>query len=137
MTPEQFKDSMSYLGIAYGKEFTQQELTVYYDFLKEFSDETLVKAIKNIIKTSKFMPKINELVEECENSKEQARFEILEYMKAMGYFKESGYAISEYEKAIKWLETGVIPHWFKDDMTKYYKMMKQERLSQQEQILIG
>ena len=105
--------------------------------MQEYSYETFKKAVKNIIKTSKFLPKISELVEECENSKEQARFEILEYMNAMGYFKESGYAISEYEKAIKWLETGIIPKWFKDDMTKYYKMMKHKYYSLPECILVS
>ena len=133
MTPEQFKDSMSYLGIAYGKEFTQQELTVYYDFLKEFSDETLVKAIKNIIKTSKFMPKINELVEECDNCKEQVKYEVLEFMKQQGYFK----APIEYEKASLFMERGIVPKWLQEDINKYYRLMQQNTLNYQEQKLIG
>lgn len=137
MSKEELLKGLTYLGTAYGKEYNKIECEQHYDFLKDYSYETFILAIKSIIRTSKFLPKITELLEECESNKEHARFEILEYMKAMGYFKESGYAISEYEKAIKWLETGVIPKWFKDDMTRYYKMMKQERLSQQEQILIG
>lgn len=137
MKQEELVKGLKVLGIAYSKDFSQEECETYYEFLQEYSYETFKKAIKNIIKTSKFLPKISELVEECENNKEKARFEILEYMNAMGYFKESGYAVSEYEKAVMWLEKGIIPQWLKDDMTRYYKMMKQERLEQQEQILIG
>lgn len=133
MTPEQFKDSMAYLGVAYGKEFTQQELTIHYDFLKEYSDATLVNAIKNIIKKSKFLPKINELVEECENCKEQVKYDVLEFMRSKGYFK----TLSEYEKATKWLEIGNIPSWFKDDLNEHYKMMQQVKLEHKEILMIG
>jgi hypothetical protein len=133
MTPEQFKDSMAYLGIAYGKEFTQQEITIYYDFLKEYSDVTLVNAIKSIIKKSKFLPKITEILEECENCKEKTRYEILEFMQSKGYFK----APSEYDKAVHFLETDVVPEWFKKDMNEYYRMMKQAALDHKEMLMLG
>ena len=133
MTQEQFKDSMAYLGIAYGKEFTAQELTIYYDFLKEFSDETLVKAIKSIIKTSKFLPKITELLEICEKYKEQARFDVLEFMKEKGYFKTP----IEYEKATLFMERGIVPKWLQEDINEYYKMMRQDKLDHKETLLIG
>ena len=144
MTPEQFKDSMAYLGIAYGKEFTQQELTIYYDFLKEFTDETLVKAIKNIIKKSKFLPKITEILEECENCKEHIKHEVIEFMLNMGYFKkgingelDSTQALRNYEKTCSFIERGIVPEWLQDDMNYYYKLMKQERLDHQERLMIG
>lgn len=133
MTPEQFKDSMAYLGIAYGKEFTQQELTIYYDFLKEYSDATLVTAIKSIIKKSKFLPKITELLEECDKCKEHIKIDVLEFMRNKGYFK----TLSEYEKATRWLETGIIPDWFKADLNEHYKMMQQVKLGHKETLLIG
>ena len=133
MTPEQFKDSMAYLGVAYGKEFTQQELIIHYDFLKEYNDATLVKAIKNIIKKSKFLPKINELVEECENCKEQVKYDVLEFMRSKGYFG----ALSEYEKATRWLETNNIPSWFKEDLNEHYKMMQQVKLEYKETLMLG
>lgn len=133
MTPEQFKDSMAYLGVAYGKEFTQQELTIYFDFLREYSDATLVAAIKNIIRKSKFLPKINELVDECDNCKEQVKHDVLEFMRSKGYFK----SINEYEKATRWLETGVIPGWFKVDLNEYYKMMQSVKLEYKETLMLG
>ena len=44
-------------------------------------------------------------------------------MKSKGYFKESGYPISEYEKARNWIEAGVIPKWFEKDMEKFKKQI--------------
>ena len=35
MTKEQFSESMAYLGLAYGKKFTHQEIGMYYDFLQQ------------------------------------------------------------------------------------------------------
>ena len=133
MTHQQFADSMAYLGIAFGKEYTQEELSVYYDFLKEFTDETLIKAIKKIISTSKFLPKITELVETCEQCKETMKFEILEYMNLQGYFQSS----IEYDKASIWLERNIIPYWFKEDMKKYFKMKQQYQLDNKTTKMIG
>ncbi len=133
MTKEQFSESMAYLGLAYGKEFTHQELSMYYDFLKGYSDATLTNAIKNIIRKSKFLPKITELLEECDNCKEKTKFEVLEYMNSQGYFK----AGSEYDKAIMFLERNNIPEWFKADLNRYYKMMLSNRLEHKETLMIG
>lgn len=133
MKQEELVKGLKVLGIAYSKEFTQDECATYYEFLQEYSYETFKAAVKNIIKKSKFLPKISELVEECENSKEQVKFEVIEFMKAKGYFKAS----SEYDKTIMWYSKGITPKWLKEDMKKYYRMMQQEKLSYNEQLRIG
>lgn len=112
---EEFIKNMTYLGLAYDKQYTQEEIKLYYDFLKYFSDDVIVKAIKEIIKTSKFIPKINELIEKCEEIKKETQYEIIEKMKNQGYFKTT----QEYEKAIMFLNTNIIPKWFIEDMKKY------------------
>lgn len=124
---------LTYLGIAYGKEFDQQECQVYYEFLKEYSKDTFSKAVKNIIKKSKFLPKINELVEECENCKENAKIEIIEFMHKKGYFK----CIKEYEKAVHFMTTGVVPKWLQEDINKYYKMMHKEMIEAPERLMLS
>lgn len=124
---------MQMLGMAYGKEFTQQECELYYEFLREYSSETFKKAIKNIIRTSKFLPKINELIEACDNAKEQVRFDVLEFMRDKGYFK----APIEYEKASLFMERGNVPEWLQKDINEYYKMMNQTTLEHTETVLIG
>lgn len=133
MKQEELVKGLKVLGIAYGKDFNQEECATYYEFLQEYTYETFKTAVKNIIKKSKFLPKISELVEECENCKELIRFEVIEFMKAKGYFKSP----IEYEKTIMWYSRGIIPSWLKEDLNKYYKMMQQDKLQYQEQKLIG
>lgn len=127
MNEKEFSVNMTYLGLAYGKEYTPQELSVYYDFLKEFNDDVLTNAIKNIIKISKFPPKISELVEECKKMKSKTKYDVLDFMDKKGYFASS----NEYDKATKFLDKNIIPEWLKEDMKNYYRMMKQESLSHQ------
>lgn len=133
MKQEDLVKGLKVLGIAYGKEFNQEECATYYEFLQEYSYDTFKTAVKSIIKKSKFLPKISDLIEECENCKEQVRYEVIEFMKAKGYFKDP----SEYEKTMMWYSNGTIPSWLKEDMNKYYKMMQQDRLSYNEQLRIG
>lgn len=133
MKQEDLIKGLKVLGIAYGKEFTSDECSTYYEFLQEYNYETFKAAVKNIIKKSKFLPKISELVEECENQRTQTRFDILDFMKNQGYFKTP----NEYDKASKFLQMNIIPEWFRDDLKKYYSMMNQEKLNHQEQVLIG
>ena len=124
---------MQMLGMAYGKEFTQQECELYYEFLREYNIETFKAAIKNIIRTSKFLPKINELIEECDRCREQVKYDVLEFMNDKGYFK----APIEYEKASLFMERGNVPEWLQKDINEYYKMMRQATLEHKETVLIG
>ena len=133
MKQEELVKGLKVLGIAYSKTFTQDECVTYYEFLQEYTYDTFRIAVKNIIKKSKFLPKISELVEECENCKGQIKYEVIEFMKMKGYFK----APDEYEKTIMWYSKGTIPNWLNEDMKKYYKMMQQEKVDYQEQKLIG
>lgn len=133
MTQEELTKGLAYLGMAYGKEYSSIECEQHYDFLREYSYETFVAAVKSIIRTSKFLPKITELLEECENYKERTKFEVLDFMKEKGYFK----SIIEYEKASSFMERGIVPEWLQRDINEYYKMMKQDKLEYKETLLIG
>ena len=133
MTQQDLVKGLKVLGIAYSKTFTQDECVTYYEFLQEYTYDTFRTAVKNIIKKSKFLPKISELVEECESCKGKIKYEVIEFMKIKGYFKAPG----EYEKTIMWYSKGIIPNWLNEDMKKYYKMMQQEKLNYQEQKLLG
>ena len=133
MTEQEIIKGLTYLGVSYGKTFTPQECQIYHDFLKDYSYETFVTAIKNIIKTSKFLPKITELIEACEGAKIQTRFDVIEYMNQIGYFKHP----REYEKATLFMERGIVPEWLQNDINTYYKMMVNNRLESHEQKLLG
>ena len=133
MTEQELVKGLTYLGTAYGKEYSKMECELHYDFLKEYSYETLVKAIKSIIRKSKFLPKVTELLEECEKCKGQVRFDVLEFMRERGYFK----APSEYDKASLFMINDNVPEWLQKDINRYYKMMNQEMLDHKETLLIG
>lgn len=64
MTQEQFIKGLKYLGIAYNKEFTQDQATVWYDFFKDEDYEVFRQAVKRIIPQKQFMPSIAELKSE-------------------------------------------------------------------------
>lgn len=133
MTEMELITGLKYLGIAYGKEFDKDECKVYYDFLQKYQYDVFRKAVKNLIEKTKFLPKLSEIIDECEKCKGTQRFEVLEIMHAKGYFKDP----SEYEKATKWLTEGIIPTWFLDDMRKYYLMDKNEKIENVETLLLS
>ena len=133
MTEVECTKVLTYLGTAFGKEFDQSEAEQYYDFLNEYSYDTFKRAVKNIIKRSKFLPKISEIIEECDNCKETAKIDVIEFMHQNGYFK----AVSEYAKAVQFVQRGIVPKWLQEDINKYYKMMKQKALEAPERLMIG
>lgn len=117
MTPIEFAKQMKILTLSYGKEFNEDTITVWYEYFKNINKETLESTIKKIVLKNKYMPSVAELIEEVNKQQEKSRFKILDIMKADNYFKSP----EEYVKATKWLETNIIPSWFKNDMMRYYK----------------
>lgn len=89
------------------------------DMLGNYGEEILNKVAKDIIKTKKYMPSMSEIIELCDNCKVHVQNEIVEYMIKDGYF----HSPREIEKVYLWLEEGLIPAWFKEDMKKYYSKM--------------
>lgn len=133
MKQEELVKGLTYLGMAYGKEYSKMECEQHYDFLKSYNYETFIAAIKNIIKTSKFLPKITDLITACDNAKTIVRCDVLEYMNKLGYFKTP----NEYSKTILFMERGIVPGWLQDDINKYYKQMVNNRLDHKETLMIG
>jgi len=69
MNKEKFLKIMTYMGIAYNKEFTKEQLEVWYSFFKEYTDEELNNAVKKIINTEKYLPSIAQVKEEIAKMK--------------------------------------------------------------------
>lgn len=102
----------------------------YQEELSQYNEETLTSAIKNIIRTSKYMPSLNEIIEQCEKSRVHQTNKIVDLMWQDGYFKKGAYgelddsqAYRNYNKTLKFIEEGIIPEWLKEDMKKYYNQM--------------
>lgn len=102
----------------------------YQEELSQYNEETLMSAIKNIIRTSKYMPSLNEIIEQCEKSRVHQTNKIVDLMWQDGYFKKGAYgelddsqAYRNYNKTLKFIEEGIIPEWLREDMKKYYNQM--------------
>lgn len=105
-------------------------IKMYQDQITGYTPEIVLKAIDEIIRTSKFMPTIAEILDKCDGQAKTYTFDILKVMQEDGYFKRGAYgdlgenqAIRNYEKATMWLSKGIIPEWLLEDMKKYgYKV---------------
>lgn len=64
MRKEDFLKGITFLTIAYNKEFTQEQISVWYDFFKNDDYEVFRQAVKRIIPKNQFMPSIAELKSE-------------------------------------------------------------------------
>ncbi len=118
----------------YFKELDEEMLLglikMYQDQITGYTPEIVLKAIDEIIRTSKFMPTIADILEKCDSQAKTYTFDILKIMQEDGYFKRGAFgelgenqAIRNYEKATMWLSKGIIPEWLLEDMKKYgYKV---------------
>lgn len=100
--------------------------SLFYENLKDYEYERVNKAINNIIRKSKYMPSISDILEEIDKIDKIIEFDILKKMLEDGYFKYGAYGeldpvqqVRNYEKATMWLEKGIIPEWLLQDMMKY------------------
>ena len=132
MRIEELVKGLNFLGLAYGKEYSQLEVQQVYEFVKEYEYEVFIRATKDIIRTSKFLPKIADLIEACEKQKEEKRVEVIDYMKECGYFYlsyrpehklDEAQATRNYLKVKTFIERGIIPDWLQEDINYYYRKM--------------
>lgn len=115
MKIKEFIKAMSILGTAYNKEFTQEQIGIWYESFNDVDYELFKQAIKKIVKKNKFMPSIAELLDECRNVSKTNIEEIIEKMYQDGYFKDS----KELAKVQLWIAKDMLPYWLKEDMKKY------------------
>ena len=64
MTREEFVKAMSFLGIAYNKEFEQKQVEVWFTFFHDARYEDFVQAVKRIVVRSRFLPSIADIKHE-------------------------------------------------------------------------
>lgn len=71
MTKEDFLEGITLLGIAYDKEFTKEQIEVWYSMLGGYSKEQFRTAIKELIKTEDYLPSIAKITNQI--AKEQIK----------------------------------------------------------------
>lgn len=69
MDKEKFVKGMTFLGIAYNKEFTKEEVEVWYSMLKDYSVEDFSTAIQYLVKTEERLPSIAVITKQIAKSK--------------------------------------------------------------------
>lgn len=118
MNEIEFLKGMKILQSSYRQDFSEDDIKIWYMQFNNIPANIFYNAITDIIRTSRYMPSISDILNKCEEVQEKKRFTILEFMKSQNYFKTS----QEYDKATQWLNTNIIPGWFKQDMKKYQQL---------------
>lgn len=96
MTKEQLLKGLKYLGVAYNKEFTQEQASVWFDMFKDDDYKTFSQAVKRLISTNQFMPSIAEIKKEIAKLEnplltlraEDEWEEVLKAIRKYGYYKQ-------------------------------------------------
>lgn len=126
MTQLEFIKGMKQLSSYYLKEIKEETLREWYPFFAELPAEAFYETVRKIAVNNKFFPTINELIEKCENERTHFNCSIIDKMKEDGFFKygvmgelEPAHQQRNYEKALMWVERGVIPEFILTEMKKY------------------
>lgn len=61
MTQSEFVEATSRLERYYDKEYSNEQLKIMYDFLKDWNKEKYIKAINYCLQNNKYLPKIADL----------------------------------------------------------------------------
>lgn len=69
MDKEKFLKIITYMGLAYNKEFTKEQIEVWYSFLKNYTVEELNMSVKQLISTEKYLPTIAHIKEQIVKNK--------------------------------------------------------------------
>ena len=138
MTLIEFVKCAKTLASLYRTNMEQEEINDWYEKFKDYEFEPFYSMILKI--KNKTMPNAIELETLCEQELVNDNFKILDLMWADGYFKNGSYGelapeqqSRNFEKAMMWLNTGVIPEWFQKDMDEY----KQKQIPETETKVIG
>ena len=103
MTKEDFIKGIKFLELSYGKDFTEEQIEVWYQMLGEYSVEQFSKATQDLVKTEKYMPSIADITkaiakQQTSNlpSAEDEWREVINSIHQFGYYRQ--------EQAIKSLK---------------------------------
>ena len=109
MDKEKFLKIITYMGVVYNKEFTEEQVEIWYSFLKDYSVEELNNAVKYLINTEKFLPTIAHIKEVIAKSKlsempeaEEEWAKVINAVHVYGSYKEEEAlnSLNEYTKQI-------------------------------------
>lgn len=120
-----FTEGMKILSSCYHKQINNDDFIIWYEMLQDKDPEVFRKAIIEICKERSYMPTIHDVLEKIESVNNSFYLNILEQMKNDGYFKRGIVPLTSkqeernYDKSIRWIESGIIPGFLKEDMQEY------------------
>lgn len=120
-----FTEGMKILSSCYHKEINNDDFIIWYEMLQDKDPEAFRKAIIEICKEKSYIPTIHDVLDKIESANNSFYLHILEQMKNDGYFKRGVKPLTpeheskNYDKAIKWIESGIMPEFLKEDMQEY------------------
>ena len=69
MKKEEFIKGMALLGVAYNKEFKEDEISVWYQMLGNYTEEEFSRAVQELIKTEDYLPSIAKITKAIAKTK--------------------------------------------------------------------
>lgn len=95
MTKEDFIKCIKMLSIAYNKDFTEEQVEVWYSMLGEYTIEEFSKAIQDLIKTEEYLPSIAHITKaiakqhtsNLPNAEDEWQ-EVLKAIRQYGYYRK-------------------------------------------------
>ena len=95
MTKEDFIKCIKMLSIAYNKDFTEEQVEVWYSMLGEYTIEEFSKAIQDLIKTEEYLPSIAHITKaiakqhtsNLSNAEDEWQ-EVLKAIRQYGYYRK-------------------------------------------------
>ena len=69
MTKQDFLEGMTILGVAYDKEFTEEQVSVWYQMLGNYTKQEFKSAIQELIKTEEYLPSIAKITKTIAKTK--------------------------------------------------------------------
>ena len=132
MDREEFTATLKYLGIAFNKELTKEQVEVWYNILGEYDINSLKKAVKIIVKKNNYFPSIAEVLEEIkkltiEDYDVDVKNEwglVLEAIRKTGYYKQDEFEDMLKPKTLKVCQRMGIEHLLTMDMEEKPSMQK-------------
>lgn len=126
-----FAEGMKILYSCYHKDLNNDDFIIWYEMLKDINPDVFKKTIIEICKEKPFMPTVHDILDKSKNVSNSYYLSIIDKMYDDGYFKKGYQELTDehsnrnYDKAIKWIEKGIIPQFLLDDMNEYIKSKTQ------------
>ena len=96
MTKQDFLEGMTILGIAYDKEFTEEQVSVWYQMLGNYTKQEFKSAIQELITTEDYLPSIAKITKTIAKTKvnlpdaEDEWQDVLRAVRQFGSWNEEG-----------------------------------------------